>query len=84
MIRQISISSLLSLCLLVSLVACSEEESSTAEIDFEALSQRPMVDGFVLVFNEQCAVCHGEDTTSESAAADRSTIGCFGRTVCFS
>ena len=29
--------------------------------DLEALSQMPLVDGFIRQFNEQCAVCHGED-----------------------
>ena len=36
-------------------------EETQPPVDFETLSQGPMVDGFVLEFNEQCAVCHGED-----------------------
>jgi glucose/arabinose dehydrogenase len=32
-----------------------------SKIDWEALSKIPMRDGFIKQFNEQCAVCHGED-----------------------
>jgi glucose/arabinose dehydrogenase len=32
-----------------------------SKVDWEALSKIPMRDGFIKQFNEQCAVCHGED-----------------------
>jgi glucose/arabinose dehydrogenase len=32
-----------------------------SKVDWEALSKIPMRDGFIDQFNEQCAVCHGED-----------------------
>ena len=32
-----------------------------SKVDWEALSKIPMRDGFITQFNEQCAVCHGED-----------------------
>jgi hypothetical protein len=32
-----------------------------SKIDWEALSKIPMRDGFIKQFNDQCAVCHGED-----------------------
>ncbi|MFQ5635792.1 MAG: PQQ-dependent sugar dehydrogenase [Gammaproteobacteria bacterium] len=32
-----------------------------AKVDWEALARIPMRDGFIEQFNEQCAVCHGED-----------------------
>ncbi len=32
-----------------------------AKVDWEALSKIPMKDGFIKLFNKQCAVCHGED-----------------------
>jgi len=31
------------------------------KVDWEALSKIPMRDGFIKQFDEQCAVCHGED-----------------------
>ena len=32
-----------------------------AKVDWEKLSKIPMRDGFIKQFNDQCAVCHGED-----------------------
>ena len=32
-----------------------------AKVDWEKLGKIPMRDGFIKQFNEQCAVCHGED-----------------------
>ncbi len=37
-----------------------------AKVDWEKLSKIPMQDGFIKQFNEQCAVCHGEDLRGTS------------------
>ncbi len=56
---------LLSVYLLASFAVISQEGVAQgfdpAKVDWEALSKIPMRDGFIKQFNEQCAVCHGED-----------------------
>ena len=52
---------LLFLCLSTCVAVSAQQNEHAEEIDLEALSQAPMVDGFVSIYNEQCAVCHGED-----------------------
>jgi glucose/arabinose dehydrogenase len=56
---------LLCLFLLTGLSVTFEEAASQgfdpSKIDWEALSKIPMSDGFIKQFNEQCAVCHGEN-----------------------
>jgi len=56
---------LLCLCLLAGLSVTFEEAASQgfdpSKVDWEALSKIPMRDGFIKQFNEQCAVCHGEN-----------------------
>jgi glucose/arabinose dehydrogenase/cytochrome c553 len=53
------------LCLFAALSVVSGEVAAQgfdpAKVDWEALSKIPMRDGFIKQFNEQCAVCHGED-----------------------
>ncbi len=53
------------LCLLLILMAIGgnavAQGFDPSKIDWEALSKIPMRDGFIKQFNEQCAVCHGED-----------------------
>ena len=55
----------LSVYLLASFAVISQEGVAQgfdpAKVDWEALSKIPMRDGFIKQFNEQCAVCHGED-----------------------
>ena len=65
MVRLSSKRILLSLCLWTSLLLISQKAVAQgfdpAKVDWEALSKIPMRDGFIKQFNEQCAVCHGED-----------------------
>jgi len=65
MIRLSSLRIGLWLCLLTSLMANSNSAVAQgfdpAKVDWEKLSKIPMRDGFIKQFNEQCAVCHGED-----------------------
>jgi glucose/arabinose dehydrogenase len=65
MVRIRSMRILLSLCLLIFLIAASEatiaQGFDPSKVDWEALSKIPMRDGFIKEFNDQCAVCHGED-----------------------
>jgi glucose/arabinose dehydrogenase len=55
----------MALCLLASGALISAELGAQgfdpSKVDWEALSKIPMRDGFIKEFNEQCAVCHGED-----------------------
>jgi glucose/arabinose dehydrogenase len=56
---------LISLSLLTALTVTAGEAVAQgfdpSKVDWEALSKIPMRDGFIQQFNEQCAVCHGED-----------------------
>ena len=55
----------ISLCLVMGFATISGEAVAQgfdlSKIDWEALSKIPMRDGFIKQFNDQCAVCHGED-----------------------
>ena len=51
---------LISVYLLTSVTANAQEDARPA-MSIEALSKLPLVDRFISQFNEQCAVCHGED-----------------------
>ena len=65
MVRLPAKRALLLMCLLTSLSVTSErlvaQGFDPSKVDWEALSKIPMRDGFIAQFNEQCAVCHGED-----------------------
>lgn len=65
MVRLSSKGIWLSVCLLTSLAVTSQEGVAQGfdpgKVDWEALSKIPMRDGFIKQFNDQCAVCHGED-----------------------
>ncbi len=43
------------------LLATADAQGPPTAAEIEAMSQRPMVDPFVALYNENCAVCHGED-----------------------
>jgi cytochrome c553 len=47
--------------LLVICCGVSAQGFDPSKVDWEALSKIPMRDGFIRQFNEDCAVCHGED-----------------------
>jgi glucose/arabinose dehydrogenase len=65
MVQMSSKQILLIVCLLASIAATDEQTVAQgfdpSKVDWEALSKIPMRDGFIKQFNEQCAVCHGED-----------------------
>jgi len=48
-------------CLTVGAVEVGAQGFDPSKVDWEALGKIPMRDGFIMKFNEQCAVCHGED-----------------------
>ena len=60
MVRMMVWSCLLALLAAPILGDAQERRQLTPE-EIEALSQRPMVDPFVALYNDRCALCHGED-----------------------
>lgn len=61
MIRRLYKRILISLSLLTCLTAIAQNANFLSEAQLERLSQLPLSDPFIQVFNKQCAVCHGED-----------------------
>ena len=61
MIRRLYKRILISLSLLTCLTAIAQNADFLSEAQLERLSQLPLSDPFIQVFNKQCAVCHGED-----------------------
>ncbi len=45
----------------VSVLEATAQGFDPGKVDWEALSKIPMRDGFIKQFNDQCAVCHGEN-----------------------
>lgn len=48
-------------CLTVAVDQPGAQGFDPSKVNWEALSKIPMRDGFIEQFNEQCALCHGED-----------------------
>jgi len=62
--RRVLLSVCLLACLTVTFGKAGAQGFDPSKVDWEALSKIPMRDGFIKQFNEQCAVCHGEDLHS--------------------
>jgi hypothetical protein len=59
--RQILLSLLALTTLAVPALEGAAQGFDPSKVDWEALSKIPMRDSFIKQFNDQCAVCHGEN-----------------------
>jgi glucose/arabinose dehydrogenase len=59
--RQIALSLLLWTALTLPALRATAQGFDPGKVDWEALSKIPMRDVFIKHFNDQCAVCHGEN-----------------------